>query len=226
MNHPTQLNQEATELAVVGQDNGLEPTKIEVLLSNFGQAYAKAKELANGATDLVVTEEDQTALMKEARSRRLALKNVRVEVENTRKALKEQSLREGKAIDGMANIIKALIIPVEEHLENQEKFAELRQAERKAARHAERVGKLSKYVANVSLYNLEDVADDAFENLIVSSKEAFDAQEAAKAKAEIDRIAAEKGRPRNKSVFAMRTSNFGRKRQSARQPSKPSVKSV
>jgi hypothetical protein len=192
VNQSTQLNQEVTELAVVGKDNGLEPTKVEVLLSNFGQAYATAKELAAGATDIVVTHEDQTALMREARAKRLALKNVRVGVENTRKSLKEQSLREGKAVDGMANIIKALIVPVEEHLENQEKFAEIRQAERKAARHAERIEKLSKYVADVSLYSLDDMADDTFENLVASSKEAFEAQEAAKAKAAAERIAAEK----------------------------------
>ena len=179
-------------MAVVGKDNGLEPTKVEVLLSNFGQAYANAKELAAGATEIVVTEEGQTELMREARTKRLALKNVRVEVENTRKSLKEQSLREGKAIDGMANIIKALIVPIEEHLESQEKFAELKQAERKAAYHAERVEKLSKYVADVSLYNLDDMSEDAFENLLFSSKEAFEAQEAAKAKAEADRLAAAK----------------------------------
>ncbi|WP_026536958.1 hypothetical protein [Arthrobacter sp. 9MFCol3.1] len=179
-------------MAVVGADNGLEQTKVEILLSNFGQAYGKAKELAAGATDIVVTQENQTTLMQEARTKRLALKNVRVEVENTRKSLKEQSLREGKAIDGMANIIKALIVPVEEHLENQEKFAEIKQAERKAARHAERVEKLSKYVPDVSLYSLEDMADDTFENLVASSKDAFEAQEAAKAKAEAERIAAEK----------------------------------
>ncbi|OAE01883.1 hypothetical protein [Arthrobacter sp. OY3WO11] len=192
MNQPTQLNQEVTELAVVGKDNGLEQTKVEVLLSNFGEAYGKAKVLAAGATDIVVTEEDQTALMHEARTKRLALKAVRVEVESTRKTLKEQSLREGKAIDGMANIIKALIVPVEEHLENQEKFAEIKQAERKAARHAERIEKLSKYVPDVSLYSLDDMTDETFENLVASSKEAFEAQEAAKAKAEAERIAQEK----------------------------------
>src|SRR5450755_2638315 len=115
---------DSSELSVIAEDSGLEPTKVEGLLANFGTAYANAKVLANGATDLIVTDEAQADIMQDARRRRLAIKAVRVEVENTRKSLKEQSLREGKAIDGMANIIKALIIPVEEHLEKQEKFAE------------------------------------------------------------------------------------------------------
>lgn len=183
-------NNETQELANVA--TGLEQTKVETLLSNFGKAYADAKTLAAGASALVVTEESQTDLMREARTKRLALKAVRVEVENTRKSLKEQSLREGKAIDGMANIIKALIVPVEEHLEGQEKFAELRQAERAAKKHAERVEQLSQYVADVSLYSLRDMSDEAFTTLLAGSKEAFTAQKEAEAKAEADRIAAAK----------------------------------
>lgn len=181
---------EINELTVVARD--LEPTQVEVLMSNFGTAYSEAKELATGATDLVVTEENQTDLMSEARKKRLSLKNVRVEVENTRKKLKEQSLREGKAIDGMANIIKALIVPVEEHLEKQEKFAELIKAERAAKKQAERFEKLSQYVADVSLYSLRDMSDEAFETLVASSKEAFEAKKAAEAKAETERLAAAK----------------------------------
>lgn len=183
---------EISELTVVAQDNGLEQTKVEVLLSSFGTAYSEAKQLAAGATGLVVTKEDQTDLMQEARTKRIALKSVRVEVENTRKSLKEQSLREGKAIDGMANIIKALIVPVEEHLEKQEKFAEVVQAERKAAKHAERIELLSKYVPDVSLYSLEAMTDETFAVLVTNTKEAFEAHKAATAKAEADRVEAEK----------------------------------
>lgn len=180
------------ELSAVAQQSGLEPTKVERLLSNFSDSYQNARELSQGAADLVVTEESQTELMKEARTKRLALKNIRVDVENTRKSLKEQSLREGKAIDGMSNIIKALIVPIEEHLERQEKFAEMREAERKATRHAERLEKLSQYVPNVGLYSLEDMNDEVFNTLLADSKTSFEAKKAAEAQAEADRMAREK----------------------------------
>jgi hypothetical protein len=126
-----------------------------------------------------------------ARTTRLKLKNIRVEVEKTRKDLKEQSLREGKAIDGMANIIKALIIPIEEHLEKQEKFAEIKAAERMAKRHAERIEKLVPYVADISVYNVDAMTNEAFEELVKNSKKAFEDQKAAEAQAEKDRLAKE-----------------------------------
>jgi hypothetical protein len=43
--------------------------------------------------------------------------------------LKEQALREGKAVDGIANVLKALIVPLEEHLDKQERFVEIRAEE-------------------------------------------------------------------------------------------------
>lgn len=179
---------EQNELVAVAEDNGLEKTKVEILLSSFGQSYADARKLASGATSIIVTDEDQTTLMREARTKRLALKNIRVEVENTRKSLKEQSLREGKAIDGMSNIIKALIVPVEEHLEKQEKFAEVRQAERAAEKYASRVKRLSRYVADVGLYSLRDMPDETFEALITDSMEALRMQEEEEAAATLKRI--------------------------------------
>lgn len=180
------------ELQLVARNSDLEPTKVEALLSNFGTSYNLAKELAAGAEDILVTDESDTGLMQEARRKRLALKNVRVEVENTRKVLKEQSLREGKAIDGMSNIIKALIVPVEEHLEKQEKFAELRQAERRATRLAERVVQMSKYVSDTGLYNLTDMSDEAFAELLDTSRAAHEALVSAQVKAEAERVEAAK----------------------------------
>jgi hypothetical protein len=90
----------------------------------------------------------------------------------------------------MANIIKALIVPVEEHLEKQEKFAELKQAERKAVRLAQRIEKLSQYVPDVSVFSLADMTDQAFENLLDISMQAHETQAAAVAQAEAKRVAA------------------------------------
>lgn len=85
---------------------------------------------------LIVTNETQKTEMEMARTGRLFLREKRIAIEKTRKELKEQALREGKAIDGIANVLKALIVPIEEYLGKQEKFAEI-QAEKK--REAERI---------------------------------------------------------------------------------------
>ncbi len=86
------------------------------------------------AKTLVVTNEIQTVIMKLGR---LHLPEKRLAIERTRKELKEQSLREGKAIDGIANVLQALIIPIEEYLGQQENFVQIREAERAEAKRIE-----------------------------------------------------------------------------------------
>lgn len=176
------------ELVLAIKQINLEPSKVENLLSSFGKNFQEAKTIANEVRSIIVTDESQIEKMQEARKARLTLQKIRVEVEKTRVSLKEQSLREGKAIDGMANIIKALIIPVEEHLEKQEKYAEFKETERLLKRHTERVEKLSKFVEDVSLYNLMSMSDEAFENLLKSCENAFNMKKEAEAKVESDRI--------------------------------------
>ena len=178
----------SNELTVVVEQSGLEKSKTEVLLSRFGVFFDEAKQIAEQSKSIVVTSEDDIDGMTLARQNRLELKKVRVSVDKTRKELKEQSLREGRAIDGIANVIKALIVPVEQHLEKQEKFAEYKEAERLLKRENNRISKLSAYVDDVSLYKLREMSDEAFEQLLKSSKLAFEAQKKAEQEAEKERI--------------------------------------
>jgi hypothetical protein len=180
------------ELQLVVEQTGLEKSKVETVLNSFGKNFQEAKVTVEKAKSISVTSEDQKEEMLEARKIRLQLKDIRVNVENTRKELKEQSLREGKAIDGAANIIKALIIPVEEYLENQEKFAEIQETKRKAERLAQRIELLSPFVEDISFYSLNDISDEAFKKLLDDSKKAFEAQKEAEKKAEQERIEQEK----------------------------------
>lgn len=127
-------NQE-NQLQVIVKESGLEQTKAKYLLDNFTEYFKLADEWAIKAKSIVVTNESQQADMSMARVGRLFLREKRIAIEKARKELKEQSLREGKAIDGIANVLKALIVPIEEYLEKQEKFIEFKQAaEAEAAR--------------------------------------------------------------------------------------------
>lgn len=180
------------QLVLAIKETGLQKEKVEVLLENFAGFFKEAKELAKASRGIVVTDETQTDLMIQARKSRLKLKNVRVEVEKTRYQLKEQSLREGKAIDGISNLIKALIVPVEEHLQKQEDFVEIKETKRLDDRNADRTSKLSVYVEDVSVYILRDMSDVAFEKLLKSSKATYDARIATEKKAEEEKLAAEK----------------------------------
>jgi len=118
------------QLALIVKESGLEKTKSQVLLDQFSNYFQIASEWEKKASLIVVTGADQVSDMKMARVGRLFLREKRIAIEKTRKQLKEQALREGKAIDGIANVLKALIVPIEEYLEKQEKFVEIKAAEK------------------------------------------------------------------------------------------------
>lgn len=183
-----------TDLVQVGKATGLEENKVQILIDKFASSFSEAKELVKGARDIKVTDIEQVDEMSKARDLRLSLKNTRVSVDKTRKALKEQSLREGKAIDGMANIIKALIVPVEQYLQEQEDFALKLKAERNTRKEDERISKLSKYVEDVSVYTLhpENLSEDSFQKILETSRKAFEADQKAEAETEAKRIADQK----------------------------------
>lgn len=178
------------QLQLIAQESGLEPSETEVLLSKFGGYFAEAKQIAQGAKEIVVTDENDITTMAEAKEKRLNLKRIRVDADKTRKELKEQSLREGRAIDGIANVIKALIVPVEEHLEAQEKFAERLIAQKETDTERYRIDELGKYVDDATVYSLhpKNLSDEAFEKLLENSRYAYEAKKKAEEQAELEQI--------------------------------------
>jgi hypothetical protein len=183
------------DLVLIAQESGLEKSKTEVLLTKFSSYFNEAKQLVKVGKEIVVTDENDLEGMAKAREIRRQLQDIRTKgVEPTRKALKEQSLREGRAIDGIANVIKALIVTEEERLMAQEKFAERLQAERDNKIEAERHNQLSKYVDDSEIYSLHpsNLTDEAFEKLLGNSKLAYEAQKKAEQEAEAERIENEK----------------------------------
>jgi len=182
------------QLSTIVNQAGLAENKSKQLLANFADLFNDAKQTVKFAKDISVTDVSQIEEMEKARKTRLELKSTRVQVEKTRKELKEQSLREGKAIDGIANVIKALIVPVEQYLEDQEKFAERLEAERKNKIEADRVSRLSKYIDEAESYSLhpDKMSQDTFDKLLENSRIAFEAKKKAEEDAERERIAREK----------------------------------
>src|SRR3990167_6911036 len=181
-----------TQITTVIKETGLMPTKAEVIIKSFVGFLEQAEEWEAKAKQIVITDISQTKEMREAREARLALKDIRVKTENVRKELKEQSLREGMAIDGVANIVKALVIPIEEHLERQEKFVEIREETRKEKVNVERMAMMAMFIPDTSVYNLKEMSDEAFQKLLETSKIAYEAVLAAEKKAEQERVALEK----------------------------------
>jgi len=121
------------QLAVIVKEAGLDTTKAKYILAKFQDYFMLADEWTIKARAIKVTNASQTGDMAMAREGRLFLKEKRCAIETARKELKEQALREGKAIDGIANVLKALIVPIEDYLDKQERFVEIQEEEKREA---------------------------------------------------------------------------------------------
>ncbi len=174
------------------EKNGIEVSKNQSVIDSFLNFYGHITKWREQAATLTITSVDQKSEMKIAREARLALKGIRVEVEHTRKRLKEDSLRTGQTIDAIAKILTNEIAPIERHLEEQEKFAENQEKARKALLRSTREAALAPYAIETQHYNLEEMTDESFDSLLKASAIAFQEKQAAIAKAEADRIAQEK----------------------------------
>jgi len=138
-----------------------------MLMEKFSPFIERAIELADKAKSIIVTDATQLTEMKLARESRLIMRQIRIDADKTRKELKEDSLRYGKAVQGAYNLIESVISPIEEYLETQEKFAENQEKKRQDALRAERQAVLDSYqVFLPSFGDLGKMADFEFERII------------------------------------------------------------
>lgn len=153
---------------------------------------AKVMKLKATAETLTVTDAGQKDEMKLARTTRLTLKNVRVEIETRRKELGEEALRRKQKIDAAAKELKDIIEPLETRLLEQEQFAERAEATAKAELKSNREVELASIGVNAALYSLGEMPAADYDALLAGLKAAQEAKIAADKKAEADRIAKEK----------------------------------
>ena len=174
------MSEKSTEVAIIEQlgSNGMEKTAAEQLLSSYGVPFVEAGKLIEQGRQIVVSDESDTENMALARTTRLALRSQRIAIEKKHDELKADSLAYGKAVDLVQRVALEQIKPVEEHLQLQEKFAEVQQEKRRQERINERTAKLAQYVDDVSVYNYGDMGDDAFALLIDQVRDAKEKREA------------------------------------------------
>lgn len=121
------VNMQDQSLAKIVNDSNLEVVESKNILEKFGDYELIAKEWENKARLIVVTDFSQKTEMEMAKTARKKFSEMRIEIEKTRKQLKEQSLRKGQAIDAIAKFLTSLISPIEEHLRLQEDFIKIKE---------------------------------------------------------------------------------------------------
>ncbi len=97
-------------------------TKSELKKYNITDKYIAS--LSEHAMTLKVKDVNDNAGCKIIHQARMKIKVTRIEVEDKRKELKVKSLIFGRAVDGEAKRITALLKPIEDHLQSQEKIVE------------------------------------------------------------------------------------------------------
>ena len=187
------------ELVRVIETSGLDKTKAQVLLDKFTGYFEIASEWERKTKELIVNDISQVTEMKMAREARLFLSKKRIDIEKTRKALKEDSLREGQTIDAIAKILKNLIEPIENELEKKERFAEIKEAERKAELKAERLALLLPLGFQFENgFDLGSMDEKMFQSLKLGLETAKKEKEDAERKVEEEKIAKEKAEAEEK----------------------------
>jgi hypothetical protein len=132
-------------------------------------------------------------LIKEAKKLRLEIARIRIDTEKDRTAQKEEYLRAGKAIDGVANILKWAVTEKEEKLEEIERYYERIESERLQKIQTERESELRKYVdINYPVGKLSEMAEDVWNIYIAGKRIEYNDRIIAEKRAEEERIAREK----------------------------------
>jgi len=124
---------------------------------------------------------------KAARIIRLKLKNIRIASAKTHKELKEDSLLRGRAIDGFKNILAAELVPVEKALDEIERAEEIKEAKRKVDLKEKRAEEIAPY-ADPAFFQLEEMPDAQYAEVLSGAKAAHALKIATQAKAEADAI--------------------------------------
>jgi hypothetical protein len=187
MNLPTE-NEMTFE--IVPAELGLEiaaKNSLELAFSGFFTSAAEWKAKAAAITD-----------PKAARSARLELRTLRVSAEKTRKSLKEDSIRMGKAIDGANNILLAMIVPIEKSLEDIEKEEERKEAARIESVRIERTEILLSICHAFYGANLGTMSNNHWQAYLQDAKDVFELRQ------ERERVAKEEGEAAAKKEAADR----------------------
>lgn len=199
--------------------------RAQYIRQQFAEFEGVADNWKAKAESLVVTSEEQVGEMQMARAGRLAISKVRIAIDKTRKKLKENSLEEGRLIDGIAKTLTNLISPIEEHLKAQETFADRAKAKRMEELITRRKGLLEAEGMGTGGLVLEEMTEEEFGQMLDMAKAAKlareenarkDAEEAAaRAKAE-----AEEREQQRLEMERLRKENAERERQLAEERAK------
>lgn len=169
------------------QEFGLEKTEAQKIEQVFTPMLDKMVELETSYNEIIALPIDLETT-KRARELRLRYVKIRTGTDEIHKKAKEYYLAGGRFVDAWRNAQKFSAIGKESELEKIEKHFELIEDQKKEALNEERKQLLSKYITDVSFYNLKEMSVAGFNELLKNSKLAYTAKIEAEKQAERLRI--------------------------------------
>lgn len=163
----------------------------EDLAKRYNVADAKIAELRDEYMPLTIAGLEDRRGYEKVHAARMVVRDLRITVDKTRKALKEDALEYGRKVDREAKRIIGQLEPIEEHLEAEEKRIDAEKERIKQEKQRETEAKVQKRIdaltavgASINLGEIVQMTDMAFDFALRAATEAFEAREAARKEAE------------------------------------------
>lgn len=168
------MTEETKQLAKIVKESSLSAETAVTLQGSFVVHFDAARKILEESRRIVVTDAGQKLQIKLAREYRLELRKLRLASDATRKSLKDESLRLGRAIDGFHNIFLHLTEDdlAQERLKNEQIAA--------AAAERERIALAEKKKADDELARIQKTEQDRKEAEVAAARLAAAAPDAEK----------------------------------------------
>jgi hypothetical protein len=158
-------------IKVIEKSNLEENTAINIRTA-FSDYFEDANEAIKKCKDIKVINDDDIENMALAKEYRIKLKNIRVAADKKRKALKEDSNKYGKAVQGVYNVIDYIVSPMEKYLKSQEDYVEIKKATERQERYEKRMKILEEYEGFYPELSYLTIDDRSFQTVLEGVKAA------------------------------------------------------
>lgn len=174
--------------------NAIEPSKAKQIKETFEPMVAMLEQFEERCNEVFTeaSKEINADVSAKAKRTRLDIARVRIDADKARKAMKDEYLRAGNAIQGAYNVLAWAVKDREDKLREIEEHAERMEAERLEKLQAERVELLAPYVEDAETRDLASMDVEAWEFYLAGKKQQHLDRIEAEKKAEAERIAREK----------------------------------
>jgi len=178
------------------QEASVNESRAVVIKSSFMPIFEQLRDIESQARVIVVTDAAQLDEMETAEKLRLKLVKIRTGSARLKDDLKEEGLREGRAIQAIHNAAEAISKVIERHCKEQATFAERAQARRIEERGEKRIKEISKYLPLLPALNtagmmtaIKTMTDESFDWWLTMGEQLFELEERKKRDAEAAEVA-------------------------------------